>query len=401
MTRPVFTLQYMTRFRCIADLCEDTCCSGMQILLSDQNRETLAGALGRDAAELAEKLVPLPDAPYGYPWALRRDEGGTCAFLDGQRLCTLVSRFGDGVLPDPCALFPTVQQQTGREVELVASLACPEAARLCLLAEDAVERVEAPPVVSSRLRPKALLSIPAGDEAAKDALRERGRALLQDRTRALPDRLLSLWGLQGDAVPAESPDALPGEPVIQALVALVTGLQERGSVRYNQLVNAVLPTYQLAALEADPRTGQPDGPPLWSMLWRVFVDKRARAQRVLGRHLEPALERYWVNDWHREPFTRSPSLPAHVFRMILRGAALRFLLLGHPAVDALAAGAVDQALPPDHQALLERALVETVQIHAKHLERDREMLALLDEHLTPASLGTDAGGRARLFAQAV
>jgi len=41
------------------------------------------------------------------------------------------------MLPDICATFPRVVTKWGERVEVTGTLACPEVARLCLLAEDA------------------------------------------------------------------------------------------------------------------------------------------------------------------------------------------------------------------------------------------------------------------------
>ncbi len=408
MPPPVTTLRYLTRFRCIADACEDTCCAGMQILVSDDDRARKGHVLGASEAgraELAQNLVSLPEAVHGYQWALARDEAGACRFLEPSRLCSLVRRFGDDVLSHSCAVFPRVVQRTPQRADVVAALACPEAARLCLLHEDAVDPVEATP---------DLASVAAGSRAAEpphaedEAVRDEGRTLILDRARPLAERLLALWSL-GSRLPLEPDSAAYEEThtvkVVQALAALVTGLKARGHQRFNALVDSALLTYQTAALDLEPRLGQPGGPPLWPVLWRTFAQKRARALRRLGHITEPALERYWINDWHREPYTRSPSLEVHAFWMILRGAVLRFLLVGHPAVDGLAAHPAAEAepasLPEAHRALLEGALVETVQLYAKHIERDTGLFALLEDELSPAALGTTAQGRASLFALAV
>lgn len=445
MARPVFTLRYMTRFKCIADKCEDTCCVGMQILITDENRRTLEQTLASSEAErrkLDTELTPLDPPAHGYRWALGRDEQGACRFLQPNKLCSLIVRHGDAVIPDACALFPRVLSPTPDRIEVVASLACPEAARLCLFSEDGGERVETQEGLS-RSPPVALRTNHEPYDALHDEVRDTLISLVRSREFPFRSRLMQTAVLgqrtaaffhRGATGFENTPgnktletfrhaltravsksdlsathaklhaQALRGEPVIQTLLAWVTGLQKRGSLRYNQLVDAVLRTYQLGALQLEPRVGQPDGPVLWQVLWAVYLQKRARVDALLGPWLDTYLERYWVNDLYRDPYTRAPSLLAHAFQMILRGVVLKFLLVGHPALEQLAdllQQRGDGRLSEDELHHLQRAVVETVQVFAKHIERDREMTDLVAGHLKPASLAVDELGRARIFAAAL
>ncbi len=433
MEQPVFALRYLTRFQCLVDRCEDTCCTGMQILISDENQRTLAQAMaGSDAeqSELREKVQALTAEVFGYRWLLQRDEHKTCLFLTPGKLCSVAVRFGEAVMPDPCALFPRVVSRTPERTEVVASLACPEAARLCLLSEDGDERVAWP---GADLRQPALLRTEGGAyDTCRDDVRDVLLALLRNRPFSLASRLMQIATLgthtasffhRGSAasheesvqrlrdvsktVEARSWNATgsSGEPVIQALLSLTTGLQTRGSLRYTQLSEAVLRTYQLGALQLEPRVGQPRAPALWQVLWTVYLKKRDRLETTLGPWLNLYLERYWVNDVYREPYTRAPTLLAHAFQMILRGVVLKFFLVGHPAIEQLAAEREAQTgqttLSAEQLSVLQRAVVETVQVFAKHLERDRELWELVASHFTPESLGVDALGRAEIFAAAL
>lgn len=442
MGRPVFTLRYMTRFKCIAERCEDTCCAGMQILITDENRKTLVQTMSRsevEQAELKAKVQRLDEPAFGYSWALGRDETGACNFLEPDRLCSLIRRYGDAAIPDACALFPRVLSHTPERIEVVASLACPEAARLCLLSDDGGDLIEAPEA-ASRAPPVQLRTQGEPYDALHDEVRNVLLALARHRQYPVQSRLMQMAALghristffhRGSvgvttetlrhqlerAVAAESmsavhdelhANAFRGEPIIQTLLALLTGLQARGSVRYKQLVDGVLRTYQLGALQLEPRLGQPDGPALGQVLWATYLQKRDRADGLLRPWLDIYLERYWVNDLHRDPYTRAPTLFAHAFQMILRGVVLKFLLVGHPAIEHLAkllqvrSGESGEALlSADEVGVLQGAVVETVQVFAKHIERDREMIELIVRHLTPESLGVDELGRARMFAAAL
>lgn len=123
-----WTFRYLERFRCIAERCEDTCCRGLLIPLSP-----------RDVAELARHGVAekaIDREQFGAA-VLRKDPSGACVLLSDQGRCGLQERVGHDALPTACADFPRVHVGKGR----VGTLACPEIARLALLAEDAMDQV--------------------------------------------------------------------------------------------------------------------------------------------------------------------------------------------------------------------------------------------------------------------
>lgn len=148
---------YLTRFACIGPACEDTCCSGYAVNVD---------------AESYRRLKALPMAGDGDPGAtlrrhLRRQppearteatfaviellSNGCCPLLTAERLCGLQSAFGEGLLPNACATYPRTFVQVDDAIQLAATLACPEVARLALLAPDALTQVESSAPV--RVRP--------------------------------------------------------------------------------------------------------------------------------------------------------------------------------------------------------------------------------------------------------
>lgn len=424
MERRLRALRYMTRFKCIAQACEDTCCAGMKILLTPANHERLQAAMSRDSAEREEhaaKVHASAELPEGFQSVFAMHEDGSCSFLEADRLCSVWKRHGEAVLPDACSLFPRVLSHLEDHVEVAATLACPEAARLCLLADDSLDMVEAAPSVTERVPPIARRGSPEPYVRHIEDVRACGLELL-GRTRApLPARLAVLaelgsrtagffhrgapdfdeTRLRGELARVLQPEAqdavshrlhaLPqGDGVVQAIVGLITSLQPAGSARYHQLTTAILNRYLEAAAQLAPTTGQPGGPTLFATLHRVFDERRGRLDEVLGQKVEQYFTRYCINEWHREWYTHSPNLLSHAFKLLLRLACLRFLLAGHPALE----------VAPGDPSLVEHCVVDVVQIFTKQVERDPQIMALMDLHLTPESLGVDALGRALLFAQA-
>jgi hypothetical protein len=138
--------------------------------------------------------------------------------------------------------------------------------------------------------------------------------------------------------------------------------------------------------------------PLAPVLWRAFQERRAALRESFGPFLEHVLERYWINDWYREPYVTSDSLGARVFGMLIKASTLSFLFVGQPVIASLVKVRRSRELEAHEQALLEQIVVDTVQIFVKHVERDQNFAATLDAHLAAEKLGVDSITRARLFA---
>jgi lysine-N-methylase len=417
MAPPLFALRYMTRFKCIAQACEDSCCTGMKVLLTQADRERLTVAMARpgDKEELEAKVFPLPERPDGFESEIALRPDRTCSFLEGDRLCSVWKRHGESVLPDVCSLFPRVLSYLEERVEVAGTLACPEAARLCLLAEDSLELVEAPSSITERV-PPVTRGTPEPYVAHLEEVRACGVELLgltrypvQSRLMMIAELGFRTVGFFHRGAPAFDPALLreelarslrpevqeelhqslaaveaPGEVALQVVVRLLTSLQPAGTARYNQMINVILNGYMQAAMQLEPQAGEPGGPGLFSVLQRVYESRRERLDAVLGEKISQYCTRYCLNEWYREWYTKSPDLLSHAFKLLLRLSALRFLLAGHPMIE--------QAPEP--------CAVEIFQIFTKQVERDLQLMSLLDQTLTPETLGVDAAGRAVLFAKA-
>jgi lysine-N-methylase len=418
MAHSLFALRYMTRFKCTAQACEDTCCSGLKVLLTREDRARLQAALSGPGGpeELAAKVLQSADRPEGFEFELLQRPDRTCSFLDGERLCSLWRQHGEAVLPDACSVFPRILSYLDERVEVAGTLACPEAARLCLLAEDSLELVEVPPAATGRIPPVTPRGAPEPYAAHLEEVRACGAQLLGLTRYPLPSRLIMLAELGfrtasffHRGAPAFEPALLheelsrvrrpevqeeihqwftsltvTGEVALQVIIRMLTSLQRGGAVRYNQLINGILNGYMEAASRLEPMAGEPGGPELFPVLQRVYEARLQRLDAVLGERISQYCTRYCLNEWYREWYTHSPDLLSHAFKLLLRLSALRFLLAGHPLIEQ----------DP------ERSAIQVFQIFSKQVERDPQLMSLLDENLPPESLGVDAAGRVVLFAKA-
>ncbi|RKH10991.1 flagellar protein FliB [Corallococcus sp. CA047B] len=404
--------RYMARFRCIAEACEDTCCAGLTVPISESRwsllRQKVAG--GPDEARVTALITPNPDGATGQQAGiLGKRADGHCAFLDETKLCSLQSRYGEAVLPDGCSVFPRVLTRWGAQVEMAGSLACPETARLCLLAEDALVREPVPE--AQALRPQMARQVASGADAwtaHADVVREAMLRLLARSDVPFAARLYALGRMALDlgdfyfpgttaftddaAKTAAASDAtqeplptaearladilrtydatdtlhtlrdqlealeLPGGPWAGICAAVLRSREAQvGSQRYLSLVRDVRASYGGADTAPDDA-------------WRLHVTRREALASLHGERVHQYFLNHALNHVLRHPFTEAPSLLNAVFLLVLRASVVRYVLLGHPAVVAL----LDT--PGTPVATLDAAAVESFQLVAKHVEQAPQFL---------------------------
>ncbi|NPC51559.1 flagellar protein FliB [Corallococcus sp. AB032C] len=382
--------RYMARFRCIAEACEDTCCAGLTVPISESRwsllRQKVAGT--PDEARVAGLITPNPDGATGQQAGiLGKRADGHCSFLDEAKLCSLQRRYGEAVLPDGCSVFPRVLTRWGAQVEMAGSLACPETARLCLLAEDALVREPVPE--EQALRPQVARQVAAGDDAwtaHADTVREAMLRLLNRREVPFAARLYALGRMALDlgdfyfpgttafaSSDAERLTGILGEyestDTLASLSAQLEALELPGgpwagicgavlrsreaavsSPRFLSLMNAVRESYGGADTHPD-------------QAWELHAARRSALESLHGERVHQYFLHHALNHVLRHPFTEAESLLNAVFLLVLRASVVRWVLLGHPAVVALLEA------PGTPEAALDAAAVEAFQVVAKHVEQ--------------------------------
>ncbi|RKH56227.1 flagellin lysine-N-methylase [Corallococcus aberystwythensis] len=380
--------RYMARFRCIAEACEDTCCAGLTVPISESRwsllRQKVAGT--PDEASVSALITPNPEDDTGrQAGILGKRADGHCAFLDEAKLCSLQRRYGEAVLPDGCSVFPRVLTRWGTRVEMAGSLACPETARLCLLTEDALVREPVPE--EQALRPQVARQVAAGDDvwtAHAETVREAMLRLLERREVPFAARLYALGrmalelgdfyfpgtteGADGERLAGilreyESAETLaslgaqlealelPGGPWAGICGAVLRSREAAvGSPRFLSLVRDVHASY-----------GGPNANP--DEAWHLHATRRSALDSLHGARVHQYFLHHALNHVLRHPFTEAPSLLNAMFLLVLRASVVRWVLLGHPAVVALLEA------PGTPQATLDAAAVEAFQVVAKHVEQ--------------------------------
>ncbi|WNG45092.1 hypothetical protein F0U60_13995 [Archangium minus] len=424
-------LRYMTRFRCIAERCEDTCCSGLKVPVSESHwhrMQATVAPLPEEAERLRQCISLNPGGPSTEHAFIQMRPDGHCPLLDTERLCSLQRRHGDTLLPDICATFPRVVTRWGERVEVSGSMACPEVARLCLLEEDALEPEPLPASSAHVPRPETTRHLPVDPEDAYTFHAETVRAamlrLLHRREYPLASRLAMLgqlaYGLddfyfrgteafRGEERAAaearlsevlqrfELPDVLrsihqdftgltlPGGPCVGLFRSVLKARMAAGrGERFSTLVRGILESLRL----------EDGGAKDLDAAWHTYAERWRYLEAQHGERVHRYFHNSTVHQLWRSPFTDSPSLLAYVFRLTLRVGLLRLTLAGHPRVAELSHAPSPTS---DSQEQLDRAAVEAFQLLAKHVEQSPDFLSLA-EGLVGAGRGADTLGKVLVFA---
>ena len=135
--------RYLAGFNCIGGECPDTCCAGWDVTVDKAQFKKLRAA--PDAAierAVREHIKPVPGMPTELHAKIVLRPDKSCPMLDGAKLCSIQKRLGPAWLPRICNDFPRNYFYVGDHPEVFATFACPEAARLGLLAADAFAPAE-------------------------------------------------------------------------------------------------------------------------------------------------------------------------------------------------------------------------------------------------------------------
>lgn len=421
MTGDLVAPRYVARFRCLAERCEDTCCRGLKVPLDERSFQRMRGAMSGtpEERERFARMVAPNERPSGAEHAfIVRAEGGSCSFLGEDRLCSLQRSYGEAALGEACAMFPRVLGRVGSRLELTATLACPEIARLCLLDETGVELVPVSPDLLPRLHvTRELHPSPADPYAARlDRLRAAALDVLSRRHHPLPARLVALAhvayalhpllsrgspplqeGGDREARLSEALEAVAREDTLEAMSRNLAALELPSAACAAALLSVVR---SCLASPHDERTGGlarglleisgGAGTP-----WDAYAPARDRLEARFGPRLEQYFHNYCVHHWFRSWYTEAPSLLSYLLQLTLRVALIRFALAGNPRIQALLARPEVPAL--DEAAALDQAAVETFQISAKLLEPSEAMEQLSRQVLSGGR--EDLLGKLLLFAR--
>lgn len=123
---------FSTRFHCIAEACEDTCCNGWTIPID--RRTVRAYQAHPTLAPFSKLLILNTDNPSSGDYArMPLTHSGNCAFLNPDKLCGIHQHFGPDLLSVACNSYPRETSHQFGAPETALNFSCPEAARNVLL----------------------------------------------------------------------------------------------------------------------------------------------------------------------------------------------------------------------------------------------------------------------------
>jgi lysine-N-methylase len=376
------TTRYAARFRCIGTECEDSCCAfAWRVLLDRSDYARLKAALAGTPAERARfdrGCTRSPGAADGRPFAiLQRTADGRCVFLEPDGLCSVQSAHGSEALPAVCAAYPRVATRCGDALALTTALSCPEAARLCLLADDALELEAADPGPLDHLLVRHHVPARSDDPFVRCFLEIRGAvlAILGRRDLPVPSRLFAVLHLAGRLDDARR-SARGAAGAAHVREALAGSTSEAALDRLHRECRAGTPSLEspFALVEQVLVTlrREQGATRLAALIPADFdglLDRYDRGRRAWETPFAGRIARYAtngaVNFWLRDPFPAAPGLVSHTLDLCARLAAIRFLLFTHPALGAIAAPDAGNAA---HAAALDRAVVEVVYTFSRAVE---------------------------------
>lgn len=132
---------YMQKFKCIGGECEDTCCAGWRVIFDKKTTQSYLSAPYEEVRVVAKASIKkIKDNRSSTKYSfVEMNAQGACPFQQADKLCLIQSRMGEKALSKTCSTYPRNQGVLDQVQVEVASLSCPEAARLCLLTPDAMQ----------------------------------------------------------------------------------------------------------------------------------------------------------------------------------------------------------------------------------------------------------------------
>jgi lysine-N-methylase len=373
--------KYMTRFHCLGSSCPDTCCGWWNVFVDEPHYRKLRKVMSspQEKRELfSQAFIPQDgDANQGEETyaAIRMGDDGYCRFLSKDHLCSIHKDFGPDVLPNICTLYPRMISLVGERVELTGELSCPEIARLCLLADDALELVDFNLSILSRQ--KCFQTFKGCNEDPYtwyfDDIRTTLLKLLclkgfpmssrfyfiVDFARKVSPFFNSTMKSIDEGMLAQEINSILNPDVQDELHAHFSTLNITPDPRVMEAVQRVLlsrlqhencrPGY--TSLIIDTFTGyeqEQSGVPFDSsrsninltltpaQILHLYVNRRNIWERSHLEKIELYTQNYSMNYILKDWYTGWPDLNAYVRSLLIRVTAIRFLLFSHPRLYAIA-----------------------------------------------------------------
>lgn len=119
---------FYDKFRCIAEKCQDSCCTGWAVVVDEESACRFRQIPGKLGNALREAMTVDEDGDTVFC----RQPDGRCPFWMENRLCRIEAELGPDAPCETCRKFPRLTQDYGSFIEYGLTLSCPVAAELVL-----------------------------------------------------------------------------------------------------------------------------------------------------------------------------------------------------------------------------------------------------------------------------
>ena len=116
---------HYNEFHCIADRCTITCCQEWKITVDDDTNRKWKKILPPDTISDKRKNLTAYTCKKDGARVIGLDQNHRCPFLSQDKLCHLVTSYGDSVLSETCTLFPREIHEFSTHTEASLMPCCP------------------------------------------------------------------------------------------------------------------------------------------------------------------------------------------------------------------------------------------------------------------------------------
>lgn len=117
---------YYDSFKCIADLCKDSCCIGWEIDIDEETYAYYEQVSGDFGKKLKKYMVLTEDMEHSFSL----EKHGRCPFLNSKNLCDICITLGEEALSEVCTEYPRFAIEYGKVIQKALCLSCEEVGRI-------------------------------------------------------------------------------------------------------------------------------------------------------------------------------------------------------------------------------------------------------------------------------
>ena len=135
--------QYFQHFNCIAAECQDSCCTGWDVVIDQATYNAYQKCRNIFLKPLFREHIMINSNRVGnstyVPYAVIKMNHHICPFLTGKRLCMIQKILSEEALSMTCATYPRTLNDVDGMLERSMCVSCPEVARLVLLNKEPMQ----------------------------------------------------------------------------------------------------------------------------------------------------------------------------------------------------------------------------------------------------------------------